>query len=126
MIEHLVNPVRFLKLIHDVMRPNAILYLSVPDKSYTFDKNRAPTSYEHLWNEYQEDTKILSIEHLNDFILNITKDHIEPNRKVKMYFKNDKLPLNWFKKKKIYTLHKERSIHVQSSLPQSMLRHLAF
>jgi len=111
-IEHLVNPVRFLKQIHDVMTPGSILYLSVPDKNYTFDKNRELTSQEHLWNDYKEDTRILSIEHLNDFLLKITKDHIEPRRKARIYFKNDKLPLNWFKKRKIYNLHRKRSIHV--------------
>ncbi len=111
-IEHLINPIRFLKRIHDVMGKKAILYLSVPDKNFTFDKNRQLTSFEHLWHESKKDTIKLSTEHLNDFILNITKDHVEPGRKKRMYFADDKLPLNWLRKRKIHTLHRKRSIHV--------------
>jgi len=111
-IEHLVNPIRFLKNIHEIMIPGSILYLAIPDKNYTFDKNRELTINEHLWHEYIEDINELSIEHLNDFILNITQDNIEPERKAKMYFKDDKLPFNWFEKRRIYKLHRERSIHV--------------
>ena len=111
-IEHLTNPIRFLKQIHDVMKEGAILYLAVPDKNYTFDKNRKRTTNEHLWRDYEGGETELSIDHLNDFILNITKDHIEPERKKKMYFKNDALPLNWFRKRSIYQLHRKRSIHV--------------
>lgn len=111
-IEHLVNPIRFLEEIHEVMIPSSILYISVPNKEYTFDKYRELTSNDHLWCEYQDNTNELTTEHLNDFLLNITKDHIEPHRKAKMYFKNDKLPIIGFRKRRIYKLHKERSIHV--------------
>lgn len=111
-IKHLINPIRFLKKIHEAMSSGSILYLAVPDKNYTFDKNRELTTIDHLWREYIEDINELSNKHLKDFILNITKDHIEPERKAKMYFKNDKLPFSYFEKRRIYKLHKERSIHV--------------
>ena len=111
-IEHLVNPIRFLKQIYDAMQVGAILYLSVPDKDFTFDKNRKLTSFAHLWQEYEKDTTVLSKAHLNDFILNITKDHIETERRKKMYFSGDKLPWNMFTRQKLYRLHRKRSIHV--------------
>lgn len=111
-IEHLINPLRFLKDLHDAMDKGSILYLSVPDKNYTFDKNRALTSCDHLWQDFLQDTRELSQGHLNDFILNITKDHIEPERREKMYFKNDKVPWNLLRKRAVYNLHKKRSIHV--------------
>lgn len=111
-IEHLINPMRFLEKIHEVMSPNSILYLSIPNKEFTFDKHRKLTTNDHLWKEYQKKINELSDEHLNDFLLNITKDHIEPRRKAKMYFKNDKLPFIGLRKRRIYKLHRERSIHV--------------
>ena len=94
------------------MKPNAILYLAIPDKDYTFDKSRTLTPNKHLWQEYLDNIQELSVEHLNDFLLNITKNHIEPERRARMYFKNDRLPMNWFTKRRIYHLHRERSIHV--------------
>lgn len=43
-----------------------------------------------------------------------------------MYFKGDKLPLNWFFKKKIHNFHRKRSIHVhvwdQNSFDQFLER----
>ena len=111
-IEHLVNPIQFLNKLHKVMLADSILYLAVPDKEFTFDKNRKLTDYDHLWNDFVQSEKQLSIEHLNDFILNITKDHIENKRRKNMYFKGDKLPLNPLRKRKVYNLHRNRSIHV--------------
>lgn len=112
LIEHLVNPILFLEKIHDVMLPGAVLYLAVPNKEHTFDSKRELTTNDHLWQEYQEKINDLSEEHLNDFLLNITKDHIEPERRAKMYFKNDKLPFWGFRRRRIHNLHRERSIHV--------------
>ncbi|MCP3931663.1 MAG: class I SAM-dependent methyltransferase [Bacteroidetes bacterium] len=112
LIEHLINPIQFLENMNDVMAEGSILYLAVPDKDFTFDKNRKLTDVEHLWQEYKENENNLSLEHLNDFIVNITKDHMDPKRREEMYFKGDRIPFNWFKRKKIYNLHKERSIHV--------------
>ena len=112
LIEHLINPIRFLENIYNVMPPDSVLYLAVPDKDYTFDRFRDLTTNDHLWQEYKENSNELSVEHLNDFILNITKDHIEPERRSRMYFKNDILPADAESREKIYQLHRERSIHV--------------
>lgn len=112
LLEHLVNPIKFLKNLHDIMDKRAVLYLSVPDKEYTFDKPRQLTDNDHLWEEYSRDTSELSDAHLLDFIIHISKDHIDPGRRDRMYFKNDRIPWNWFKKKRILALHRQRSIHV--------------
>lgn len=112
LIEHLINPIRFLENIYNVMPSDSVLYLAVPDKDYTFDRFRDLTTNDHLWQEYKENINELSVEHLNDFILNITKDHIEPERRSRMYFKNDILPVDAETVEKIYQLHRDRSIHV--------------
>ncbi len=46
MIEHLVNPIRWLQSIAFAMKPGALLYLAVPDKERTFDVNRELTQQE--------------------------------------------------------------------------------
>jgi len=112
LIEHLVNPIRFLQRISRIMKPGALLYLAVPDKNHTFDVNRVLTTREHLWQDFIDDVEKISIEHLNDYILNKTKAHIDSARRAWMYFENDKLPWNPLKRHKVYALHRERSIHV--------------
>jgi SAM-dependent methyltransferase len=96
-IEHLANPVRFLANLHDVMKPGAILFLSVPDRDYTFDRDRDLTTAEHLWEEFERDVTTVSTAHMRDFI-----EHTEPAR----------LPRNPWRRRRLYRVHRERSIHV--------------
>ena len=37
-----------------VLRDGGVLYLAIPDKRYTFDRDRPITSIEHLMRDYQE------------------------------------------------------------------------
>ncbi len=108
-IEHLINPILFLEDIHEVMKRGAVLYLAVPDKNFIFDRDRLLTSNDHLWDDYKNKERKVSVEHLNDFIINITRDVIQAEQK-HLYF--DKIPLNWFLKSKLYKIHRKRSIHV--------------
>ncbi|MEM8676800.1 MAG: methyltransferase domain-containing protein [Cyanobacteria bacterium P01_G01_bin.67] len=108
-IEHLVNPLRFLNNLSSVMKTGSYLYLALPDKEYTFDRDRELTTWNHLYQEYLQNTTRLSRNHLEDFILNITKDHIEDStRKKKLYDDYH----NWFKRLSIRQKHRKRSIHV--------------
>lgn len=108
-IEHLVNPLRFLHNLSSVMKIGSYLYLALPDKEYTFDRNRELTTWEHLYTEYLQNTTKLTKSHLEDFIINITKDHIEdPVRKKEIY---DDYNI-WFKRFGIRQKHRQRSIHV--------------
>jgi len=121
LIEHLVNPVRFLEDMSNVLRPGNLLFLTVPDKDYTFDKHRALTTNNHLWDDYCKNEKEISNEHIKDFLLNkevISKPHpaiVEYFKEHKLplsYYNGNKLPLNPFKRKRLYDFHRERSIHV--------------
>ncbi len=108
-IEHLINPLRFLDNLSTIMKIGSYLYLAVPDKEYTFDRNRDLTTWEHLYAEYLQDITKLSKKHLEDFIVNITKDHIkDPVRKKQIY---DDYNI-WFKRFSIRQKHRQRSIHV--------------
>lgn len=108
-IEHLINPMRFLEQIHTLMKSGAVLYLAVPNKNHTFDCQRQLTTWHHLYDEYQSDVSKLSKAHLEDFILNITTDHIDdPKRKKKLYEDYQ----NPFKRVFIRNKHRSRSIHV--------------
>ncbi len=120
-IEHLVNPIRFLKDITRVMKSGSLLFLTVPDKDFTFDKHRKLTTNEHLWNDYINDEKKISIKHIKDFLLHkefvdnphpAVIEYFENNGLPLSYYNGNKLPLNPIKRKRLYDFHRERSIHV--------------
>jgi len=120
-IEHLVNPIKFLKELSDVMKPGSVLFLTIPDKEYTFDRNRKLTPNEHLWRDYLNDERTISNAHLREF-LRFKEPVVDVHPEVVRYFKENglplsyyngnKLPLNPIKRKKLYDFHRERSIHV--------------
>jgi SAM-dependent methyltransferase len=96
-IEHVANPVRFLRNVYGAMKPGAVLFLSVPDRDYTFDHRRDLTTTEHLWREHDRGVTTVSAAHLRDFIR-----YTEPGG----------LPRNPLRRRRLYRFHRERSIHV--------------
>lgn len=53
-LEHAQDPIGTLRRHLDVLKPNGILYLAVPDKRWTFDVRRPVTTLEHLYRDYEE------------------------------------------------------------------------
>ncbi len=51
-IEHCENPIRAIENILRVVKTGGVIYLSIPDKRYSFDVKREITSFEHLENDY--------------------------------------------------------------------------
>jgi SAM-dependent methyltransferase len=52
-IEHFENPIRFLHNACRVLKPGGILFLAIPDKEKTFDRNRPVTLFEHLVEDFE-------------------------------------------------------------------------
>ncbi len=120
-IEHLVNPIRFLESVSYIMKPKALLFLTVPDKDFTFDTKRKLTSNQHLWNDYFNQVTEISDEHIKDFLRHkeiVTNPHPEiihyfkEHRLPLSYYDGNKLPWNPFTLKRLINFHRERSIHV--------------
>jgi SAM-dependent methyltransferase len=53
-MEHVEDPFRALKSINRVLRPDGIAFIALPDKRFTFDRNRAATSLEHLIKDHDQ------------------------------------------------------------------------
>tara|TARA_Y100001960_G_C14720019_1_gene851885 strand:+ start:475 stop:1248 length:774 start_codon:yes stop_codon:yes gene_type:complete len=120
-IEHLVNPIQFLEGCSEILPVGGILFLTVPDKDETFDRNRTLTTNSHLWRDYRRRESRISRSHLRDFLRN--KEAVDtPHPEVVKYFENNgipisyydgnRLPANPFKRKRLYDFHRQRSIHV--------------
>lgn len=55
-LEHTANPLKALKEWHRVIKPGGKLVLLLPDKRYTFDHKRAYTTFEHLVEDFTQNT----------------------------------------------------------------------
>ena len=53
-IEHCENPVEAFRNMLRVLRIGGVIYLSIPDKRYTFDVDRPVTSTEHILKDYEQ------------------------------------------------------------------------
>lgn len=120
-IEHLVNPIQFLKNVSDHLQAGGLFFLTVPDKDFTFDKARELTTNEHLWREYRSGVTDLSNAHIKEFLINkevVTEIHPEVKRYFEenglplSYYKGNRIPINPIKRKRLFDFHRSRSIHV--------------
>ena len=53
-VEHFQNPLLALENMLRVLKPGGVLYLSLPDKRFSFDIDRPVSTVEHLLRDYRE------------------------------------------------------------------------
>jgi SAM-dependent methyltransferase len=53
-LEHCQDPIGALETFRRVLKPDGTLFLVIPDKTYTFDKNRPSTPLEHVMRDHEE------------------------------------------------------------------------
>ncbi|MFQ6020360.1 MAG: methyltransferase domain-containing protein, partial [Dehalococcoidia bacterium] len=97
LLEHLPNPLGFLKESHRVLSNLGIFYLVVPDKDYTFDRDRQKTPLAHIVQDLENNTVTVDESHLIDFLVHAAKKAI-PNDPVE--------------RTRLFERELERSIHV--------------
>ncbi len=66
-IEHCEDPIRTVGNFLRVLRPGGVLYLAIPDKTQTFDKDRPITPFEHLMVDYEQGPAASRREHFMDW-----------------------------------------------------------
>lgn len=77
MLEHSPDPIRALVNWVRVVRPGGIVMIVVPDKRFTYDRDREITSFEHVYRDYVEGPNVSADEHYTDIARNIYKMDIE-------------------------------------------------
>jgi SAM-dependent methyltransferase len=73
-LEHSENPVGTVKNFVRVLRGGGVLYIALPDKRFSFDKDRQVTSFEHLMHDYEEGPAGSRMEHYRDWVVNVDKN----------------------------------------------------
>lgn len=71
-LEHVANPIKALKQWHAIIKPGGLMCLILPNKEYCFDRNRPYTSFEHLLEDYKNNTNEYDETHFEE----IYKNHI--------------------------------------------------
>jgi predicted SAM-dependent methyltransferase len=52
MLEHCMNPIQTLQTFLSKVKPGGIVYAAIPDKRFSFDKDRQLTTFNHLMDDY--------------------------------------------------------------------------
>jgi SAM-dependent methyltransferase len=66
MLEHIEDPIVALEHQLRVLKPEGILYLTLPDARYTFDASRERTTVEHLLRDHSEGPQVSRREHYEE------------------------------------------------------------
>lgn len=72
-LEHCQDPIGALVQFFRVLRDEGILFLTVPDKRYTFDRDRPVTPLEHLLADHQQGPELSRREHVSEFVQLVLK-----------------------------------------------------
>ncbi len=67
-LEHIANPIKALKEMTRVLKSGGSIVILVPDKQYTFDHRREYTSFEHMLEDYENDTPETDLTHLPEIL----------------------------------------------------------
>lgn len=67
-LEHAQDPIGTIHRLLQVLRPQGILYLAVPDKRFTFDVGRPLTTLDHLIRDYTEGPQWSCESHFREWV----------------------------------------------------------
>ena len=73
-LEHCEDPIGTIKNMIRVLRVGGTLFLTIPDKRFTFDQFRKSTDFEHLLNDYKNGPSNSREGHFLDFVTGINRD----------------------------------------------------
>ena len=90
-LEHCQNPIGTIENILRVLKKDGILYLSIPDKRFSFDKDRPVTSIEHLLRDYSDGPDWSKREHFEEWTkyVGMIKDATEREQQVRSLMHSD-------------------------------------
>jgi predicted SAM-dependent methyltransferase len=93
LIEHCQDPIGTLLNFFRVLKPSGILYMAIPDKRFTFDRDRRVTPLQHLLADHDGGSLGSDEDHIIDWCLNVDKvdrDQLENAVERQRHLINDK------------------------------------
>jgi SAM-dependent methyltransferase len=89
-LEHCADPISTIRHFLRVVRAGGVLYLTLPDKRYTFDRDRPLTPFAHLLRDYREGPEWSTRSHFEEamrYIIGLTDEeeierHVERDMRV--------------------------------------------
>ena len=90
-LEHCQNPIGAIENMLRVLKKDGILYFSIPDKRYSFDKDRPVTSIDHLLRDYSDGTDCSKRQHFEEWAkyVGMIKDANEREKQVRSLMHSD-------------------------------------
>ncbi|HEY0835433.1 MAG TPA: methyltransferase domain-containing protein [Azospirillum sp.] len=73
MLEHCENPLGTLRHHLSKVKPGGVLYYAIPDKRFTFDRDRALTPFDHLVLDDMMGVEGTREAHYRDYVLNVDR-----------------------------------------------------
>lgn len=77
LIEHCEDPIGAFINWMRVLKKDGVIYLAIPDKRFTFDKNRPVTSIEHLIRDYKEGPAWSRRQHYEEWVTKISENGVQ-------------------------------------------------
>lgn len=84
-LEHIANPLKALKTWSEVLKTGATIVLVLPDRNYTFDINRPYTTFEHLIQDYENNTSETDSTHFEE-VIKLHESGKDPNPQIPREF----------------------------------------
>lgn len=73
MLEHCINPLGTLATFLRVLRPGGLLFLTLPDKRFTFDIDRPITPFSHIEDDFRINRVVEDLAAYEDWTTNVRK-----------------------------------------------------
>ncbi len=67
-VEHFQNPILFFHNVYRVLKEDGILFLAIPNKEETFDRDRPVTEFAHLERDFSEGPEWSKRQHFEEFV----------------------------------------------------------
>ncbi|MBE9598799.1 methyltransferase domain-containing protein [Pedobacter sp. MC2016-24] len=67
-LEHIANPLKAIKEWVRVLKPGGFMLLILPDKRFTFDRNRPYTSFDHILSDFESNMGEDDLTHLEEIL----------------------------------------------------------
>lgn len=72
-IEHCKNTIKALRTFWRVLKPGGLLFMTAPDKRYTFDRDRPLTTLEHIKEDDRENSPARDLAHYDEYVRLVDK-----------------------------------------------------